>query len=456
MSKRVLLISYYFYPDVAIGAKRPSQLVKALIAEGWSVDVITNRLGAAEEECRRGSSDYGEILSIYHHPGILNPTWKFLKRLKQRISKSTGVESTQEQKHELTEAQSTHASGLKRWLLWLRSHIFSLQSLFSETKAWAALSLARILLLWSTRRKYDLVISTSPPDSVHFLGLISKKLFNAPLITDLRDPLIMWEEVDPQTVTKFRQSFEESMEKTYYKNSDHIVVTSPRLEAELLHNHGLKVGSVTTIYNGFDGKISDAIVPVMPPVKGVFAGNLYFKRNPIPLFEAIKELKKNNIVNGDVFRFDFYGDCAIWNGIDLREWLEENGIDDIVSIKGLISPQEVESILGQYHILLNFTQFQPRQIPAKTFEYLRFPGRMLLISEPGSDAANLVKDDELGVVVAPDRDSICRELKTIIDGCESELRIDREEMSRRMKYSRELQNRRYVALAERVAFKESL
>ena len=51
---------------------------------------------------------------------------------------------------------------------------------------------------------------------------------------DIRDPLILWDEVDKETVTKFRTKFEEGMEKKYYRNSDYITVTSPGLQRELI------------------------------------------------------------------------------------------------------------------------------------------------------------------------------------------------------------------------------
>ena len=443
MKKRVLLISYHFYPDRAVGAKRPTQLAKTLISEGWEVDVLTKQLDPKTKKEQVASGEYGRIIPVYQHPGLINPTWRLLKRIRNRIKNSSETESQPKTENSTDINNNLFESNVSTF----RRVIFSLQSILSETKSWVALSLLYLLAFKLKGVKYDLVISSSPTDSAHFLALLAKKLFSSSWIVDIRDPLILWDEVDKETVTKFRTKFEEGMEKKYYRNSDYITVTSPGLQRELIDKKLVPNSNIKTIYNGYDGRALEPTFSDSLPIKFVFAGNLYFKRNPIPLFEAVKRLKRIGVFDSSSINIDFYGDCNSWNGIDLKKWVEKNNIEDIINFKGFVEPQELESLLCKYHVLLNFSQFQPKQIPAKTFDYLRYPGEMLVIAESGSDTERLVTENQLGVVAAPDVDSISAALETIIEqGGDTERKAKKVEM-KRDEFARENQNRIFAEIA---------
>ena len=443
MKKRVLLISYHFYPDRAVGAKRPTQLAKTLISEGWEVDVLTRQLDPKAKTEKVVSNKYGRIVPVYQHPGLINPTWRFLKRIKNGIKNPSETENRSETENKTDLESRAFRSKISSF----RTVIFSLQSILSETKSWVALSLFYLFAFKLKGIKYDLVISSSPTDSAHFLALFAKKLFDSSWIVDIRDPLVLWDEVDTETITEFRKKFEEKMERKYCKDSDYITVTSPGLERELINKQLVSEESIKTIYNGYDGDFLEPEFSDSLSINFVFAGNLYFKRNPIPLFEAVRSLKSVGVLDSTSVRIDFFGDCGFWNGIDLKQWIEENEIDDIVNFNGFVEPQELESLLCRYQILLNFSQFQPKQIPAKTFDYLRYPGEMLVIAEPGSDTERLVTENQLGIVASPDVDSISAALEMIIKrGVDAEAKMEQVKI-KRQEFAREKQNRIFKEIA---------
>lgn len=449
MKKRALVISYYYYPDKAVGGKRPSQLSKTLISNGWDVDVITRKLDPSSEEKRKNSGEFGQITSVYQFPGIVNPIWSWTKKLRSDRNTPDSEPVIPQPKSTANEVQAP-ASSNESLLARMRRVLFSVQAILSATKSWAALSLFYLLINKLKGRQYDLIISSSPTDSTHFLALIAKRLFSAPWIMDLRDPLVMWGAADPETVTRFRVSFEDWLERKYYRNADALVVTSPSLSSELVLDHGVDQEKVTVVYNGFDGDTLEQDIFTGGPLKAIFAGSLYFNRNPIPLFEAIKQLKEQGRLSNDLITFDFYGDCTNWNGISLTDWVVRHGIDELVSFKGFLPANELEHLLENYHLLLNFAQYQPKQIPAKTFDYLRYPGIMMVVAESDSDTSRLISDHKLGLTVNPDAERLAEVMDQFIESQrEAQLKYAPDHDSR-IKFSRNEQNQVYLRLAEKV------
>lgn len=444
MTKRALVISYHYYPDSAVGAKRPSRLVQSMIEDGWQVDVITKKLTEDEESQRNAQTSFGSVYSVYQHPGILNPLWNRWKiwrtayKLRPQFNGKEGEDrGIVRQAFEPKQVPETFSDKLKRT-------VFSLQAILSATKSWVGLALLCLIALKFKRKKYDLILSSSPTDSGHLLGLVAKKMFSAPWVIDIRDPLNLWEETDYETRTKFRYGVENRLEQAYYKYCDRMVVTSPSLARELSTLDLVDEQKVSTVYNGYDGNPETTAPPDSPPIKAIFAGSLYFKRNPIPLFEALDRLnKKGKIAEGDL-RFDFYGDCDKWNGINLKEWIRNHELDCFVVFKGKIPPKELEELLPSYHYFINFAQDQPKQIPAKTFDYLRFRGCMIVITENYSDTGKLVNENHLGIAVAPESELIESILEQVIG--ESSFSVADIDRSQRTYFSRVNQNNLYLEI----------
>ena len=79
MKKNIFVISYHFHPSNAIGARRPTKLACSL-AEKNNVTVICKKVESKGEGYSLPSTL--DVKEIYQHPGILNPIWFFLKRIK--------------------------------------------------------------------------------------------------------------------------------------------------------------------------------------------------------------------------------------------------------------------------------------------------------------------------------------------------------------------------------------
>jgi glycosyltransferase involved in cell wall biosynthesis len=444
MKKRVLLISYHFYPDRAVGAKRPTKLAESLHNEGWLVDTITRKLSPPEEALRHSAKSFGQIYSLYQPPSILDPLWRKIKgSRKQPAGKKRSTDSPP---HESDPGTTKSAEVSETLFAKVKRYLFSLQALLDANKAWLTLSFLYLFYLRLRGRKYDLIISSSPPASAHLVGIVAKKLFGSKWIVDLRDPLNFWHEVSSDCSSLMRERLETWLEKLYYRYSDGLVVTTDPLKNRIIDDFLKIKPKVHLIYNGFDGKPIKDKAKINDEVRIVFAGSIYMNRNPFPLFKSIKVLSENTKNNFLNIRLDLYGDCENWNGIDLNQWIIKNNLIDKIKIHSFVGPEILEKILSDAHILVNFAQNQILQIPAKTFEYLKYPAISLAITENESAVSKLMSDYDLGVSVENNEEDLLQGIKSAIE----KFNANDVRSNHIVDFSRDNQNSKYIALAEKL------
>src|SRR5690606_30183401 len=82
-----------------------------------------------------------------------------------------------------------------------------------------------------------------------------------------------------------------------------------------------------------------------------------------------------------------------------------HGQQDSIRVKPRVPAAEVEALLTEENVLINFAQGQPMQIPAKMFDYLAARREILLITEPDSDTAWLARQSGCARIVPPEDDA---------------------------------------------------
>jgi len=181
--RRLLVITYHFPPDGAIGGQRWAGLSKYLARLGWEVHIITAAAGGPQQPspgvhqhfcCRRRT---------------LNDVYKtFAHRLRQR-SNGDG--------HRQRESQVRPRSlSPMRPIAALRRIVGSSMYLPDNGRGWvsAAASAGRALL---REQAFDVVITSGPPHSAHFAGLAATLGRNEQFWIDMRDPWSLTHKVGP-------------------------------------------------------------------------------------------------------------------------------------------------------------------------------------------------------------------------------------------------------------------
>lgn len=450
--RRALVVSYHFSPDRSVGAKRPTELVNSMVEAGWKVTVLTTKRDSLPSPGESHWSDCVEIIQAPHLPGVLNPAYAYLKRFVQSLR---GEEKQVEQplrkgKCEAPEERKANEAYPITFLL--KRMIISGQATLNATKGWLLASVVLLIYQKIKGKRFDIVISSSPPASVHFLARFAVILFRSKWIMDVRDPINMWDLVKPVCRAPYRIAFENWLEKRYLLRADEVVVTTDALRDEmskLAKSQDYKY-RVNTIYNGFDGEFVENTASLDNGLELAFAGELYANRNPFPLLNAIKSLLECGEIKEGGIRFNLFGNCETWNGHSLRDWAKENKLEGVVILHGMLAPKDLEMELSRANLLVSYAQQQPLQIPAKTFDYLRYPCKSLVITEDTSSTGRLVTENGFGYA-SEDNPSDLKE--TLLLAMNDLTRrgsgsLSQEEVRKRQEFSRAAQNRVYIALIE--------
>lgn len=440
------MISYHFYPDTAVGAKRPSELAKAMQAAGYEVDIITAR--------RKGSVDKTEgmnITSVLQPPRIVDNLVRMYKKIKYLILKEEKPEFQNLRKQFDVDTKDGKEFFVKR----LRRWYFSCVALCDALKSWTVLLLC-VVTYQNIRRQYGLVITSGPPMVVHNIGWLVKKIFRPVWLMDLRDPFpvldFIYPEKDfmnPEVKSALRKNVELYLEKKCLHIADGIVTASPGIRAEILDRYPQIAEKIHVIYNGYDHAVpvnNNNIKHTGDKISFLYAGSLYFNRNPFPLLNAIKAIVSRNLLPEAELEISFYGDCEQWNGQSLSKWIISHDMREHVKLHSPVGSETIRQLMLQADVLINFCQGQPLQIPAKTFDYIGTGRKSLVLTEQDSASAVLMRESGCGIVVDPGIDNL---EEKIIQFCKNLLH-DRDVKTigthNIERYSRKYQNALYLEL----------
>jgi glycosyltransferase involved in cell wall biosynthesis len=253
----------------------------------------------------------------------------------------------------------------------------------------------------------DVVITTSPPGSVHLVGAAVKRQTGVRWVADLRDSLVANPHRDAKRLAvRVKESGNQMVAKLVASQADAVVAVSDAI-AEETRALGPK-GQVVTIANGsdFDDFAGLEYVGATDRFRITHAGSFFGKRDPKPFLTALSR------VDGVVARFlgDFRASDAEW----------ASGIADRIELipyaphrRSLELQRDSEALL----LLIPEADGRGRGVlSGKVFEYLAAERPILAVVPPDGAAAQLLRDTGVGVVVAPeDVDGMARELTALRD-----------------------------------------
>jgi glycosyltransferase involved in cell wall biosynthesis len=253
----------------------------------------------------------------------------------------------------------------------------------------------------------DVVITTSPPGSVHFVGAAVKRATNARWVADLRDSLVAHPHRDAQRlVVRAKEQGQHAVAKLVTSQADAIVTVSDAIGAEMRARS--ETARVVTIANGSDFDDFDGLAyhPGSERFRITHAGSFFGKRDPKPFLTALAR------VDGVVARF--VGDFRTAD----REWAA-NILDRMELIPYAPHRRSLELQRDSEALLLLIPDAGGRGrgvLSGKVFEYLAAGRPILAVVPPQGAAAELIRATGAGVVVAPDDiDGIERELTALRD-----------------------------------------
>ncbi len=288
-----------------------------------------------------------------------------------------------------------------RWVSWLIGGLFS------------GLALIR-------KHKPDVILSTYPIATAHLIGLVLSKLSGTPFIADFRDS--MFDDTYPKQ--KGMRFIHRTIERWVINACRYAIFTTPgavRLYRSRYPN--ISTGNFKLITNGYNEDIFREIESDLPShkidevVKSdrlvlVHSGVIYpDERDPKYFFQAISELKRDNLVNGDDLQILLR---ATGHDDIYHKQLKKFAIDDIVHLMPGIDYRDalIEMMSSDGLIVLQGSSCN-HQIPAKIYEYFRAKKPIIALTDRHGDTGVLLK--QAGIITIADLNDVVAIKNTLLE-----------------------------------------
>jgi glycosyltransferase involved in cell wall biosynthesis len=246
------------------------------------------------------------------------------------------------------------------------------------------------------REQIDVVLTTSPPSSVHLVGAAVKRATGAHWVADLRDSLV----ANPHRRTESRlarikEQGEHRIAALVARYADGIVAAADSIADEARELE--PKGRVVTIANGSDfDDFAGLDYRPADRLRITHAGSFFGKRDPRPFLTAFAEADLEDAV------VRFVGDFRPAD----REWAEGLGLGDRLELIPYVARRRsLELQRDSEALLLLIPEAGGRGkgvLSGKVFEYLAAERPILAVVPPDGAAANLIREAGAGIVVAPD------------------------------------------------------
>jgi glycosyltransferase involved in cell wall biosynthesis len=362
---KVLLISLYFPPAGGGGVQRPLKLATHLPELGIETHVL------APDDPRWVHRDDAPLppQAIVHRARYLGPSGR---KLAEDLHGLTGL------RRELVRARA-----LGRRLLVPDEHVS-----WNLTANRAAIRLIK-------REGIDVVVTTSPPASVHLIGAIAKRATGVAWVADLRDSLVGHPHRRTESrLVRAKEWTVEHVARLVARRADGIVAVSEAIadEARALQPKG----RVVTIANGSDFDDFEGLeYTPAERFRITHTGSFFGKRDPRPFLTALAE-------SGLDVEARFVGD---FRSAD-RAWADGLGLGDRLRVLPYAPRREaLELQRDSEALLLLIPEAGGRGkgvLSGKVFEYLAAERPILAVVPPDGAAADLIRETGAGVVAAPD------------------------------------------------------
>jgi glycosyltransferase involved in cell wall biosynthesis len=366
---KLLLVTMYWPPAGGGGVQRPLKFATHLPALGIETHVL------APDDPKW----------VHRDDDLAPPTQAWVHRVRYLGPKGR---LPAEELHGL---QGLERAGRKAALAFRRVLVPDENVSWNLTAVPAAIRIAR-------REGIDVIVTTSPPTSVHLIGAAVKRATGAKWIADLRDSIVAnpHRRVESRLV-RAKEATGASVARVIARYADAVTAVTDPIGEE----------RIQTIPNGCDFE-DFAGLEYRPGSRFrlTHTGSFFGKRTPRPFLEALAQTDGDSVVR-------FVGDFRAAD----REWAESLGLGDRLELHPYLPRRQVLELQRDSEALLLLIPESGGRgravLSAKVFEYLAAERPILAVVPTDGAAAQLIRDTGAGDVVAPEdvdgiRDALVR------------------------------------------------
>ncbi len=401
-SRRLLLLSHSFAPSRLVGALRWTRALPILSSERMVFDVICAQPPAsiATERALLETLPGGTRVFTVPAPGpgpwrhalsLLVATARATRALRRPAPSSDG-RGAAVAGAALPPVRPFTRESLVLGLLFRAND--------EDEDGWArqAIAVARAQLNPSD---YAAVVTSGPPHAIHFRAAQYAREAALPHCMDLRDPWshLSWTDGfrrSPLFVRTLRPRQVDVMRDVA------LVTATTERHADIVRaNYPHAASRVFAVRNGADAvAIPDAVDDGVFRI--TYTGELYVDRHPLALFRAARAFADAERLGPDRLRVEFMGAVEMIGKERVADLGARAGLTDWLTLTPPRPRTEAMALLSRSHVLVSFAEQLRETIPAKVFEYARFPAWMLLIGPEDGAAHDLLSGS--GMLSAPAQD----------------------------------------------------
>jgi glycosyltransferase involved in cell wall biosynthesis len=370
---KVLLVTLYFPPAGGGGVQRPLKLATHLPAYGIETHVL------APDDSKW----------VHHDDELVPPTQAWVHRA--HYFGPAG-------KRPADELHGTE--GLERFAA--QARLFGRRLLVpDENVSWNLTAIPAATRIVN-QEEIDVVITTSPPNSIHLIGASVKRLTGARWVADLRDSIAAHPHRRIESLAvRTKEKTGEAVARLVARSADAIVTAAEAISEEV-RSLGPR-GAVTTIPNGCDfDDFAGLEYRRGDRFTITHAGSFFGKRSPRPFLQALAESKLDVVAR-------FVGDFRPAD----RDWAEGLGLGDRLELHTYTSHRhalELQRSSDALLLLIPDADGRGRGVlSGKVFEYLAAERPILAVVPPDGAAAELIREVGNGVVAPPEDVAAIRE-----------------------------------------------
>ncbi len=356
-SKKILVISHFYFPDARVGAKRFGNLVEGFAPYFKQVHIVSLK--------RKHIPSIDDSLIPHGEPHLAGMFPKYpLKK----------------------------TSWFRRLLSRYWEKFFCISDPFSGWIPFATLKSLYVVF----SKKIDVIIATGPPFSAMITGILVKMFTGKALILDYRDP---WSNGNIKFPKPLGNQWNYLFEKIGNVLADRIVFCSQIMLDNYLEHFGQgRVESCHVLTNGYkDNKaaISGTSISLNKnKFNLLYAGNFYGGRSLSLIAAPLRKLKDQKILSEGNFKFSIFGNLQAKD----KKIILDYQISDLFEISPPIAYDEVlNKMCMADSLFLPSGGDVPYAIPFKFFDYLKARKPIFAIAAENSSIDIIMREIACGV-----------------------------------------------------------
>jgi glycosyltransferase involved in cell wall biosynthesis len=387
-ARRLLVISYHFPPDGAVGGLRWSGISKHLARRGWEIHVIT---GAA----RTNAVDVPGVV-VHHVPRARTIDDRYKDWVQSRKAEAPKNSNTDAQTAAPTPATSPSpaspsASRPESLTDRIRRSLGYALVFPDDARGWMFRAAGAAQSLMDSI-SFDAVVSSGPPHSAHMAAALAGVGRHIPHVVDLRDP---WSAIPGSLGPNARDApgwvsaLWTLFERVVIFRASRIVANSADFAHLLAREYPAR--TVSFVPNGIDTERLPARAERFPELTISYLGTMYIGRDLVPVIHAMRAYVDAHPDRSCSIKLRVAGNlrpeyiAKFWSEVDAV------GLRHGVALSGPVPGAEALNIINRSHLTLVLAQGQPKQIPAKIYECAAMEVPTLVIGESNGAAVREAK-----------------------------------------------------------------